>query len=222
MWAIEIILSVLILVAVLIGTVHGAKFFFACVFAPFSKKSASQFLTRPIAHIIWSVVGVFSLMLLLMIFGFEPPGLNRLVLYFEKPHQRHVAFERVQSAGGWDILRKESEDLLDKYHEKDFFWMKWETNRPPLPNSIAALKPQIIEIDERTNFPSILRVEIFGMWHTGSEPTPYYGIWIMRDPAPVGFNPQSLIEDKGGNGVRFGLLGANQVHCITNQIYEIY
>ena len=207
---------------VLIGTVRGMTFFFACVFAPFSTRYASQVRSRPISHIIWSIIGLFSLMLLLITFGFEPPGLNRLVLHFEKPHQRHVVFERVQSAGGWDILRKESEDLLDKYHGKDFLWMKWETNRPPLPDSIAALKPQIIEIDERTNLPPILRVEIFGMWHTGSEPTPYYGIWIMRNPVPAGFDPQSLIEGQGGNGVRFGLLGANQVHCITNQICEIY
>jgi hypothetical protein len=222
MVVIEIIISVLAIGIPLFIAIRGAKFFFNCLRAPFSKEHALQVRSHPFTHFFWNTFAVLSLIWLLMVFGIEPPGFNKLVLHFEKPHQRHIAFERVQSAGGWDILRKESEDLLDKYHDKDFLWMKWETNRPPLPSAIAALKPQTIEIDERTNLPPILRVEIFGMWHTGSEPTPYYGIWIVRNPIPAGFEPQSLVKDKGGDGVRFGLLGANEVHCITNQIYEIY
>jgi hypothetical protein len=216
MVALEIVISLLVFALFVTGAIRGLRFFFVCVSAPFSKKSASQFHARPIAHVIWSVVGVFSLLLLLMTFGFEPPGLNRLVLHFEKPHQRQVVFERVQMAGGWDILRKESEDLLDKHNGDYFRWDKWHTNMPSLTQAITSLKPQTVWVDERSNLPSILRIDVFGMWHTGSEPTPYYGIWITRYPLPATLNPQILIENQ------FGILGANQVHCITNQVYEIY
>jgi hypothetical protein len=216
MLVIQIILSVLIFGTVLFGTVHGAKFFFACAFAPFSKIFASKVRSRPIAHVIWSIVGIISLALLLLVFGIEPPGLYRLVLLFEKPHQRRVVFERVQSAGGWDTLRKESEDLLDKHRGGNFLWNKWQTNMPPLTSALAALKPQTVWVDERSNLPPILRVDVFGMWHTGSEPTPYYGIWITRNALAATFNPQLLIQNQ------FGLIGANQVHHITSQIYEIY
>jgi energy-coupling factor transporter transmembrane protein EcfT len=216
MVAIEIIISLLIFALLLISAIYGLKFFFACVSAIFSKKSASQVRGRPIAHAVWSIVGLFSLMLILTAFGFEPPGLYRLVLLFERPHQRHVIFERIQSSGGWNVLQKESEDLLDKHRGEYFLWDKWHTNMPPLTAALAALKPETVWVDERSNLPPILRIEVFGMWHTGSEPTPYYGIWITRNPLAATLNPQSLIQGQ------FGLIGANQVHCITNQIYEIY
>ncbi len=171
MVALEIAISLLLFALFVIGAIRGLRFFFVCVSVPFSSKSASQFCGHSIKHIIWSVIGIFSLMFILLAFGIEPPGFYKLVLHFQRPHQRHIIFERAQSVGGWGTIQKESEDLLDKHRGDYFRWDKWHTNMPPLTPALVGLKPQTVWVDERSNLPSILRIDVFGMWHTGSDPT---------------------------------------------------
>lgn len=216
MVVIEIIISLLIFAALLIGIVHGLKFFFVCLSALFSKEKAWQVRKRPIAHAVWSVVSIFLLIFVLLIFNIDPLGIRYIFYNLEKGHQREIAHDRVRAIGGWDILRKDSENILDKYHAENFRWIKWETNKPPLPDSLMALKPKIIGIDEQNNFTPVLEIKLFGMWHTGSEPTPYYGIWITRSNLPSDFAPELLISRP------WELLQGTKVHYVTNQIYEVY
>jgi hypothetical protein len=216
MVVIEIIISLLIFAVLLIGVVHGLNFFFICLSALFSKEKALQVRKRPIAHAVWSIVGIFLLMFLLLIFGIEPPGFHYIFSHLTKAHQQKIVHEGVQEIGGWDVLRKDSENILDKYHAENFIWIKWETNKPRLPDSLMSLKPQIIGIDERTNFTSILQIKIFGMWHTGSEPTPYYGIWITRSNLPSSTDPALLISRP------WEFYDGAKVHYVTNQVYEVY
>ena len=216
MIAVEIIILLLVFAALLICVVHGLKFLFVCLSALFSKEKAMQVRKRPIAHAVWSIVGIFLLIFVLLIFNIDPLGIGRIFYNLEKSHQRKIAHNRVRAIGGWDILRRDSEGILDKYHAENFIWIKWKTNKPPLPDSLMALKPQIIGIDERTNFTSILEIKLFGMWHTVSEPTPYYGIWITRSNLASDFDPELLISRP------WELLQGTKVHYVTNQIYEVY
>jgi energy-coupling factor transporter transmembrane protein EcfT len=216
MVVIEIIISLLIFAVLLIGVVHGLKFLFICLSALFSKEKALQVRKRPIAHAVWSIVGIFLLIFVLLIFNIDPLGIGYIFYKIEKSHQREIAHDRVRAIGGWDILRKDSENILDKYHEDNFRWIKWETNNPPLPDSLTALQPQIVVIDEKNNFTPILQIKLFGMWHTGSEPTPYYGIWITRSNLSSSVDSGLLVSRP------WEFLQGMKVRYVTNQIYEVY
>ncbi len=216
MVAVEIIISLLIFAVLLIGVVHGLKLFFVCLSALFSKEKALQVRKRPMAHAAWSIVGIFLLIFVLLIFNIDPLGIGYIFYNLEKSHQRKIAYERVHAIGGWEVLRKDSENILDKYNAENFIWIKWKTNNPPLPASLMALKPQIIVIDEKNNFTSILQIQIFGMWHSVSEPTPKYEIWITHSNLPSSFDPELLISRP------WEMYGGARVHYVTNQIYEVY
>jgi hypothetical protein len=216
MIAVEIIILLLVFAALLICVVHGLKFLFVCLSALFSKEKALQVRKRPIAHAVWSIVGVFLLIFVLLIFNIDPLGIGHIFSNLEKSHQRKIAHDRVNAIGGWEVLRRYSENILDKYHEDNFRWIKWETNRPPLPDSLMALKPQIIVIDGKNNFTSILQIQIFGMWHSVSEPTPKYEIWITHSNFPSSVNPGLLVSRP------WEFYGGAKVHYVTNQIYEVY
>jgi hypothetical protein len=181
-----------------------------------SKEMAPGIRRQQIAHAGWSIACILLLIFGLSIFNIDPLGIGRIFIYLEKSHQRKMVYDRVQGLGGWEILRRDSENIIYKYHESDFRWIEWETNKPALPDSLTALKARIIGIDEKTDFGPILQIHIFGMWHSGSAPTPRYEIWITQSNLPSSFDPELLVSRP------WELYGGAKVHYVTNQIYEVF
>ncbi len=160
--------------------------------------------------LVWVFLSFVALVIVLTLLGFGPPP------RIERFWQRRSVLKRVQAAGGWEVLRRESENLVTKHSGKDFLWYDGKKGLLPLPPILATLKPQTIQIDERPDFPPIVRIKFYGMWRTGAQPTPYYAIWVLSGTPPVGFDGQSMIK---GN---LPFYGVREVHCVTNQIYEVY
>jgi len=70
----------------------------------------------------------------------EPP------FWLQRLDHRQAVKERVQLAGGWDVLRNDCSRLLKINQNNYFFWHRGLTNQPALPAAIAVLKPMFVEV----------------------------------------------------------------------------
>lgn len=118
--------------------------------------------------------------------------------------------ERVQTAGGWDAVRRDC--IAFAAQNKNGFYSHWgDTNLPP---AILALKPMIVQYYPQYGCVSM---RIFGMHSTGGHSRPYFGLEIDTSTNSQGY--------KHGTGYENGGVIGNH-HSVAEQIaagiYEIY
>jgi hypothetical protein len=195
----------------------GLAFLVRILCALFSEKIAGQIRRHPIIHSIWALPGLLVALILLPIFY---PGVLNLwpPHWLELKHQRETVLERVQSAGGWEELRKDCVALAATNLEQSFQWF----HKPiaDLPPAIAVLKPMSVQcfppqflLKDETKL-KIVHIEVFGMHRTGGHDTPFYGLDVLCDPEPNDYQPQSARTAPGNSHFNY--------RKITNGIYEVY
>jgi hypothetical protein len=146
-------------------------------------------------------------------------------LSVQREQQRKEVFNRIEAAGGWEVLRSECLSLLTS-NSNHFFWRpadrvvagagtanSYVTNIDygPLPPALTNLKPREVRVT-RTD-PPILQIHVFGHRRTGGG-TPYYYIYIVGGAGSEDFTPEL---DFGPSDL---LLGA--MRRITNSVFELY
>ena len=105
--------------------------------------------------------------------------------WLEKREQRHQLLERVQSAGGWEALKRDCIALAKQHQDDQFVWYYGDLNS--LPPAIAALKPKDVTYYSPKvlkDFPeerhlSIVRIMIFGQHPTMGHTVPEFGLEVM-------------------------------------------
>lgn len=132
-------------------------------------------------------------------------------VWIERRAQREKLAERVQVAGGWDVVRQDC-IVLSEQNTNGFRSNYRDTNG--LPPAIAALKPMMVEY-----YPpyGCVRIRIFGMHSTGGHSTPYFGLEIDTSSNSVSY--QHGIGNENG-----GVIGNHHsvAKKVADGIYEIY
>jgi hypothetical protein len=127
----------------------------------------------------------------------------------QREEQRRIISERVESIGGWDVLRKDCIALLQN-EKNEFVWPSSTNEFAPV---FAKLKPREVKAYPDTNGVIIMRMKFFGMHSTGSRGTPYYGLWIVCSSNSDNYVPKLDFGENTMTGV---------ISPITNSIFEIY
>ena len=216
-------LNILIPLLFLLIPLFGLMFFIRVLLGPFSPKILEQMRKRPILHTIW---GLFAVLSFYFIFVFTPAGPPAWV---DRIDQRNKLQERVKTAGGWDLIRRDCTLFVSNRNEF-FYWfppatnvqvtwfsnnvaMHYTTNENygTLPPALAALKPR-----EMRYYPPVLKIRLFGMHSTGGHSTPYFGLEVV-----CGTNIPEYRPNKGNSG---GVSGNHHstFKKIAEGIYEIY
>jgi hypothetical protein len=154
-------------------------------------------------RLLWLLLGLVVLFFMYPHFlvGWPPASL-------ERHRHRKLLNERVQSTGGWDVIRNDCVAFA-KEHTNGFhsFWN--DTNLPP---AILALKPMIVDYDP---YFGRVRMRIFGGHSTGGHSVPYFGLEVVTDNRD-GYKP--------GEGYGGGVIGNRHTTFreVASGIYEIY
>ena len=151
------------------------------------------------------VVGLLSLGAALVLVGLILPALarpkRRVPLPVQRERQRQLAYERIQTAGGWEFLRRECQALFAE-RGRDLFWRPPATlmttsgaitnvDCGPLPSVLARLQPR--QIRAVSLEPPVVRIHVFGYQRTGGG-VPYYDLYIVCGPAPDDYVPLSNLK----------------------------
>lgn len=217
------------------GALMFAVRLFLAVFSS-SPTIGGQIRRHPLAHTIW---GVFSLIVFCMTFGLVPVGLDD---WSERRGQRKVVNERVQSAGGWDAVRRGCE-LLATNKLEPFYWRPpspraevtdyssgvarhYITNIDygPLPPAVAALKPreiryyppEILRQSKAESDAPVMHIRLFGGHSTGWRSQPYFGLEVV-----CGLGGENYRPKKGNSG---GVDGNSHstFRKVAEGVFEIY
>jgi len=129
----------------------------------------------------------------------------------ERHAQREKLAERVQAAGGWDMVRRDCITFAEQ-HTNGFYSHWGGTN--DLPRAIVALKPLMVQYWPQYG---CVRMRIFGMHSTGGRSTPYFGLEIDTSTNSAGYMHGTGYDNGGVIGNHHST--ANQV---ADGIYEIY
>jgi hypothetical protein len=200
--------SVLDIILLFIVCLLTALFFIVrVVCAPFSSKASEQIRRHPIIHSVWGLFAFLSVLVLLGVFYqslLSPTSAERHT-------QREKVIERVQSAGGWDAIRRGCVSLAEQ--NTNGFYSHWQ-DTDGLPTAIAALKPLLIEYQPQYG---CVRIGIFGIHSTGGHSTPDFGLEVDTSTNSVGYNHGTGYD--GG-----GVIGNHHSTCnqVAEGIYEVY
>lgn len=168
--------------------------------APFSTKISGQMKKHPILHFVW---GFFAFVGALAILGVLDPGIWP-PKFVERRAQRQKVIARVQSAGGWEALKRDCTLLVQT--NESLYWTRWHTNDllASLP-AIAVLQPQQVKfispkllvghLDE-PRVP-VVHIKVFGMHATGAHSTPYFGLDVVAAPIEGNYIPKPAIAASG-------------------------
>src|SRR5580765_2471508 len=170
-------------------------FFVRLLCAPFSEKIREQMSRHRVLHWVWGCCALFTAFVWFVLFNPSawPPT------WWERRAQRSRVVQRVQSAGGWQALRRDCISFAQTNEIVE--WFRWHTNdAPALPPAIAALQPQQVSHvspkllgrphSDEPQFP-IVRIKIFGMHATGGHSTPYFGLEIVAAMSGDDYNPKA-------------------------------
>ncbi len=134
--------------------------------------------------------------------------------WLERVTQRKTAMERVKAAGGWDAILNDCTAFWQTNQNQVFYYYyqgKPENDAtPPLPASLAALKPKHVTLSFHRSVP-VAQVQLFGLRSTGGRNVPYYGFVIVCDPS-------SRSQPENGKGVNF----RGEMKPIRDRVFEIY
>ena len=92
--------------------------------------------------------------------------------------QRQKLAMRVESAGGWDAIKRDCLSLA-KQHTEGFHSTWRDTNLPP---AIIALKPLLVQYDPAFR---CINMRIFGIHSTGGHSTPFLGLEVVTEQSPA-------------------------------------
>jgi hypothetical protein len=139
----------------------------------------------------------------------------------ERRAQRDKVVQRVQSAGGWQALRRDCISLAAT--NEIVQWIRWHTNdTPALPPAIAALQPQQVDFvspklfgrhSDEPRIP-IVRIKIFGMHSTGGHSTPYFGLEVIAEASTTNYTPKARPAASGNGHLNY--------RNVSEGIYEIF
>ena len=132
--------------------------------------------------------------------------------WLEKIQQRKTVVERAQSAGGWEVIKKDCAKLVQSNGTNIFWWTRYDTNAMTLPSSLKLLKPRRIEIFPEPDGMFAVCIQIFGMHATGMRGQDYYSIKVIC-PRPASIPSPRMSATEGT--VRYG------DKCIADSIYEV-
>jgi hypothetical protein len=129
----------------------------------------------------------------------------------ERHSQREMLAKRVQTAGGWDAVRRDCLSFAAQH--TDGFYSNWhDTNLPP---AILALRPLSVEYAPEYG---CIRMRIFGMHASGGHSKPYFGLEVDTSTNNASYNHGTGYDN--GRGV----IGNH--HSIAKQVaegvYELY
>jgi hypothetical protein len=213
-------------------------FFVRLVCAPFSPKVSDEMRRHPVIHWVWGGFAFLGVLLFLGILNpmWWPP------LSVERRGQRQKVLERVQTAGGWEVVRLGCEMLVTNYPD-GLTWFPphsnaWVYPNPqaephryyvtnldygPLPPAVAALNPREIQFypprflrdfkDESQV--ALVRIKIFGMHSTGGHSTPYYGLEVPCGTGAESYTPRSSQGGVSGNR-------HTSFRKVADGVFEIY
>jgi hypothetical protein len=181
-------------------------FIIRLVVALFSEKVSNQMHRHPVIHAVW---GCFAFIGILVFLGVLNPVMWPPIS-LERREQRAKITERVQSAGGWDSVRRDCISFAEQH--TNGFYSHWDdTNLPP---AILALRPMMVQYEPQYG---CLSMRIFGIHRTGGHSTPYFGLEVDTSTNSADY--------KHGTGYNNGGVIGNH-HSIAKQvaegIYEIY
>jgi hypothetical protein len=150
---------------------------------------------------------VIFIVVLVLLF-FQLPTIIALVnawppAFIERRTQREQVLERIQSAGGWQVLRRDCATIVEQNRDTYFVWFRGHTNA--LPPSIATLKPREVRYYHDAGMPEIVDIKVFGYRSTDGHQPPYFGLRVVSGAGADTYQPKDM---------RFEL--------VTNSIYEIY
>ena len=172
---------------------------------------------RSFDWIFWILIVLLAPYLFLMLLNSEsfPPR------WYELRAQRQKMEARVQSAGGYEMLRREC--MAFAQTNEMVHWFRWHTNDSPvLPPAISSLQPLQVDYvspkllgphSDEPSFP-IVRIKIFGMHSTGGHSTPFFGLEVVATPSSENYTPKARPAASGN-----GHLGYQKV---SDGVYEIY
>lgn len=201
----------------------GLMFFVRIVLGPFSPKIFEQMRKHPILHIIWGLFAVLSFYFFFVFIPVGPPA------WVDRINQRKKLQERVQSAGGWDVIRQDCTQFASNRTDY-FYWfppetnaqVTWFSNNVPmhyttnlnygtLPPALMTLKPREIRYS-----PPVMQIRLFGMHSTGGHSTPYFGLEVV-----CGLNTNGYKPNQGNSG---GVSGNQHstYNKVADGIFEIY
>jgi len=129
----------------------------------------------------------------------------------ERRTQRERLVERVQVAGGWDVVRRDCISFAEQH--TNGFYSRWrDTN--DLPKAIVTLKPLMVEYSPQYGCVS---VKMFGIYSTGGHCTPYFGLEIDTSTNSAGYKHGTGYDNGGVIGNHHSV-----AESVADGIYEIY
>ena len=154
-------------------------------------------------------------------------ALPRLLMWWppdwiDRHDQRRVLYERVQSAGGWDALKRDCAKLVDENRD-GLRWSRGSRDYKP-PAAIAALKPKEIVYYppgsvKGTAFDTavpVVRIRIFGLPSTGGHAAPYLGLHVVCSTNAAAYEPPRG-SGEGAPGNRY-----TTFRKVAENVFEIY
>jgi len=132
----------------------------------------------------------------------------------ERKQQRKGVRQRIESAGGWDVLRRDCASLAEQYKDTGFHSGWHQTNG--LPPSLAILKPLTVECyQSKEASVSVVHVRVFGIHSTGGHSVPYFGLEVVCGPGHDRYLPKPHSNVALGN--RYSTYSR-----VADSVYEIY
>jgi len=185
--------------------------------ASFSSKVSEQIRKQPICHGVWACFAFLGLLVFLGVLDPSawPPA------FMERRAQRAEVIERIHSAGGWEVLRRDCMLLVQTNDQ--IYWIRWHTNgAPPLPPAVAALQPKEVYffspklLGEHSDEPRIpvVRIKIFGEHSTGGHSRPYFVLEVVTAPSAEGYTPKERPAASGNGHLNY--------QKVSDGVYEIF
>jgi hypothetical protein len=108
--------------------------------------------------------------------------------WLQRMNQRKIVRQRVVEAGGWDVIKRDSLELVQKYTAAGYVWLVYAKpdENPPLPSSIAALKPKRVDFLFEGDGMCSVRINIFGGHATGVRGIDFYTLKVICPVTNVG------------------------------------
>jgi hypothetical protein len=206
--------------------------------APFSSRISQQMRSHPVVHVAWGCFAFVGMLILLQVI--DPAASVRRSA--ERSKQRQEILKRVQSAGGWDEVRRGCE-MLASNNPQGFYWRPPQSNvwvypnpqtEPkkyyitnldygPLPPAVASLHPREIRYEPSEFFqnekpvphPGVVRVKFFGIHSTGGHSTPYYGLEVPYGAGAGDYLPRPSQGGVSGNR-------HDSFQKVADRVFEIY
>ncbi len=174
---------------------------------PFSATVSAQIRRYPVIHIVWGCFAFASVVLFYL--GFLNPTMWPPVSV-ERREQRAKVLERVQSAGGWEAVRRDCISFAEQ--QTNGFYSHWcDTNLPP---AILALRPMMVQYEPQYGCVSI---RIFGIYSTGGHSTPYFGLEVDTSTNSTDYKHGTGYDNGGVIGNHHSV-----AEKVAEGIYEIY